>query len=253
MDARTLKTLCRGLAMAAAVALTARGQGTPSTSYRGRILGVFNQAGDPIEGAEVIDVLTQTRALTTKTGTVSLAFLADSGSLIRVQKIGFRPVTMLVSISPMDTVPVTVVLDAVTTVLPAVVTKDSAPHHISPGLQAFEERRRLGFGRFVTEVELRKHDSGPLTNVVRNMGVNVGCSIYPLQCFAGSSRSAGTSCKFDVYVDGVAVNPSDRDLEKMPANQFGGIEAYLGPATIPPLYNKTGSACGVLLLWSRER
>jgi hypothetical protein len=56
-----------------------------------------------------------------------------------------------------------------------------------------------------------------------------------------------------VYLDGILVNKDDRDLEKMRTDQFGGIEAYMGAATIPTLYNKTGSACGVLLFWTRER
>jgi hypothetical protein len=44
-----------------------------------------------------------------------------------------------------------------------------------------------------------------------------------------------------------------RDLEKMQVPQFGGIEIYSSPATIPPLYNMTGSACGVILMWTRDR
>src|SRR4051812_32085991 len=77
--------------------------------YRARILGVFNgQTGDPIEGAEVIDAMTKTSALTTKTGTVSLAFLPDGGSMVRVQKIGFQPSVLVVPISPSDTIPLTI-------------------------------------------------------------------------------------------------------------------------------------------------
>jgi hypothetical protein len=34
--------------------------------------------------------------------------------------------------------------------------------------------------------------------------------------------------------------------------EFAGIEAYSG-TTVPAAYNMTGSACGVLLFWTRER
>jgi len=67
------------------------------------------------------------------------------------------------------------------------------------------------------------------------------------------ARPAGTNCVFDVYLDGIMANRDDRDLERMRIGQFSGVEAYLGPATIRPLYNKTGPACGVLRLWTRER
>jgi hypothetical protein len=174
--------------------------------------------------------------------------------MVRIQKIGYKPEMAMVAISPKDTVPITVLLSpTATTTLPAVVTNDSSPRHISPGLRAFEERRKAGFGLFVTEAALRKNDNRTMTNVVRTMGVPVGCSTYPIRCFAGSSRSAGANCVLEVYLDGIMVNRDDRDLERMRTDQFGGVEAYMGPASIPPLYNKSGSACGVLLFWTRER
>ena len=55
----------------------------------------------------------------------------------------------------------------------------------------------------------------------------------------------------DVYLDGVL--STNNDLEKQNVNQFAAVEYYAGGATIPVQYNRTGSSCGVLLLWSRER
>src|SRR5438105_1614836 len=73
---------------------------TPA-SYRSRLLGVYNiDSGLPIEDAQVTDVLSGTSARTTKTGTVSLVYLPDGGSLVRVQKLGFEPTTIMVAISP---------------------------------------------------------------------------------------------------------------------------------------------------------
>ena len=237
-----------------AAPMRAQSATVPLPTYRARVLGVFNaQTGDPIEGASVTDILSGTSALTTVTGTVSLAFLPDSGSMIRIQKIGYKPAMAMVAISPRDTVPITVLLNPTTTTLPAVVTSDSSPHYISPGLRAFEERRKAGFGLFLTEAELRKNDNRAVSNVIRTMGVNVACGGRPIRCFAASSRTGGVGCMLDVYLDGIVVNKDDRDLERMRTDQFGGIEAYMGGATIPPLYNKTGSACGVLLFWTRER
>ena len=238
------------------------GQSTPSLlpGYRARVLGVFNaQTGEPIEGAQVTDMLSQMSALTTKTGTVSLIFLPDSGSMVRIQKIGYQPTTLVVRISPADTVPVTVVLNATTTILPAVVTKDSAPKYVPPGLRAMEERRKLGFGHFITEAELRKNDSQKMTNVIRTLpNVNIVCSKFGVrECWAVAGRLSskymvqGGSCDIEVYMNGALSN--DHDLEKLQVAEFEGVEFYPGGATIPVQYNKTGSNCGVLLLWTRER
>src|SRR5215475_1309764 len=137
-------------------------------AYRYRFLGVYDAAtGDPIEGAEVIDALTGTKALTTKTGTVSLMFLPDGGSLVRIRKVGFEMQTLTVAISPEDTIPVTVVLThATATTLDPVVVKDTANKYIGGGLRSFEEHRRSGFGQFVTEDVFRKEDGKTLANIL---------------------------------------------------------------------------------------
>jgi len=246
--------------MLLAASITDAQSPTPLPAYRLRILGVFDsQSGQPIEGAEVIDAFAHVTAVTTRTGTVSLVFLPEGGSMLRIQKIGFKPVTQIVEISRADTVPITVLMEATAQTLPAVVTKDSAPAFLPPGLRAFEERRKTGMGRFITEAELRKNDSRSLTNVVRQSGAAVSCTRRsPIQCFVVSARSGGSGCALDVYLDGVALPPGsssfdDRDLEKIRTDQIGGVEIYASTATVPIEYNRTSKGCGVMLLWSRFR
>jgi hypothetical protein len=233
----------------------------PLPRYRGRLLGVFNaQTGDPIEGAEVLDVLSKTKALTTATGTVTLSFLPDGGSMVRVQKIGFAPYTNVVAISEADTLPFTVMLTPAAQTLPTVVTKETARTYTSPALRDFEERRIRGNGRFISEELLRKSDSRRMTDLIRQIGVPVQCAkTFPYPCFAVSSRQGsrnalrGGACSYDVYMDGLRISDERRDLERIRVNEIGGVEAYAGPASIPVQYNPTGSACGVVLFWSRER
>jgi hypothetical protein len=253
------------------IPLVGRAQ-TALPAYRTRILGVYTSDGDPIEGAEVSDELTKTTALTTKTGTITLSFLPDGATLVRIRKVGFTAATMLVNIDPADTLPVTVMLKANVRELPTVVTNDSAPHYLSPGLRAFEERRAKGGGYFITEKEIRKWDAGPMTNVIRLIpGINIKCErgngMGSAPCHASTNRASGSraimdhDCPVDIYLDGslyyTNIDPgsiqSDRDLQKLPAMQFAAVEFYSGAARTPVEYNKTGSSCGVLLLWTRER
>jgi hypothetical protein len=230
------------------LAAQATGTQPPVPTYRYRLLGVYDaQSGEAIEGAEVIDMLTKTSALTTKTGTITLVFLPDGGSVIRIRKVGYQPLTMPISISPDDTVPVTVTLSSAATTLPTVVTTDSAPHYVSSRLRGFEERRKQGAGYFITEAELRKNDNGTMTNMVRRIpGVNVVCR--GRTCRATSTRGG---CPSVVYIDGI--QSTDKDLDKINVNDYAGVEFYAGGATAPPQYNMTGSSCGVLLFWTRER
>ena len=72
--------------------------------YRFRVLGLFDdQSGLPVEGADVIDVLSGNSVRTTSTGTASLLFLPDGGALVRIRKIGYKLQTLMVSIAPEDT------------------------------------------------------------------------------------------------------------------------------------------------------
>lgn len=83
----------------------------PLAPYRVRLLGVFDAlTGDALVGADVVDVTTGTFASTTATGTVSLAFLPEGVSTIKIRKPGYAEVLMDVSISPRDTVPLTIVV-----------------------------------------------------------------------------------------------------------------------------------------------
>jgi TonB-dependent Receptor Plug Domain. len=242
---------------------------SPSTlGYRHRILGVFDaESGEPIEGVQVLDALNGVSALTTSTGTVSLRFLPEGGSMVQIRKVGYRPTTLVIEIGPADTIPLTVVIARVAAAtarsvqtLPTVVTKDSSPRSISPGLNAFEERRRSGFGHFITEAELRKQDNRTMTNVIRDLpGVTMVCpktGPRKFECYAISGRGnknaiLGGGCEMNLYIDNVAV--SDNDLVKLNVSEFAAIEFYSGGATIPAQYNRTGASCGVILLWTRER
>jgi hypothetical protein len=236
--------------------------------HRLRVLGVFDaESGAPVEGAEVADALNRVSALTTSTGTVSLIFLPEGGNMVQVKKVGYQPTMLAVEIGPPDTLPITVVLNRVAPAavggvqtLATVVTKDSAPHYISPGLKDFEDRRRLGGGHFISEAEMRKQDNRKMTNVIRDLaGVQMFCprsGPRKFECFAVSGRGhknavQGGACEINLYIDGVAV--SDNDLEKLSVNEFAALEFYSGGATIPVQYNRTESSCGVILLWTRER
>lgn len=80
-------------------------------AYRLRILGVFDgETGEPIEGAFVTDMTTGTRARTTATGTVSLVFLPEGGTPLRITKTGYDELTIGVEITPEKTGPITLVM-----------------------------------------------------------------------------------------------------------------------------------------------
>lgn len=241
-------------------------------AYRYRFLGVYDAAtGNPVEDAEVRDVLSGTTAMTTKTGTVSLMFLPEGGGLVRVRKLGFEPQTFMVSISPTDTAPVTVVLVRTTAAqsLPTVIVRDSAVKYLSPALRGFEERRMMGFGHFISEAEMRKNDNHTMADVLISHipGLMIGPAPLGAEFIVATRKmckgGALAGCKFPncyptVLVDGVKANMGmsatlPPDWSKVLPTDYAAVEFYAGPAEAPVEFSGSANECGLLLLWTRER
>jgi hypothetical protein len=244
----------------------------PTTAeHHVRILGVYDQdSGDAVEGVRVSDLLSGTYATTTQTGTVALSFLPDGGGLVRIQKVGFLPQTLFVSMTPADTAPLTLILARLTE-LPAVLTTDAAPHYLSPSLRGFEERRHAGQGGyFVGEEVLRKAENSSVGNIVRRFpgmkvlpGADATWLLPTVRCNDGSHPGPP-----QVYLDGVAWSPPIRpgvphlgrkDVDGLAFNlddfeivNLAGVEFYPDNTTLPIGLSHNAQRCGALFLWTRE-
>jgi hypothetical protein len=250
--------------------------------YRYRVLGVFDaSSGQPIEGVEVTDVLSGLTARTTRTGTVSLYFLPDSGSLLRLKKVGYEQLSFPVAISPADTLPVTIALRPATQ-LGTVTVTDSAPKYISPQLREFEDRlRNHAGGYFIDASTLRKYDDlgqmpsvlaarmpgtiqvahGPHVHVESSSAKLMGTTLPCADWGPGSGCLSGTprGCWIALYVDGVpvythAAHQDAPDLAGMQISNYAGVEFYPHNSSLPQQFSSVSPLdCGTLVLWTRER
>jgi hypothetical protein len=122
----------------------------------------------------------------------------------------------------------------------------------------FYNRVRHGHGAVVMRDEIERMRPRNTMDVMRRLrGFQVNYNPAG-QVFLTSSRGRGSfggGCQPQVYLDGVLmwmepgrVDPSDI----VHPEQIEAIEAYAGAATIPPELNATGSACGVVAIWTRS-
>jgi hypothetical protein len=167
------------LASAAAIA-PAAAQSRPA----GRILGVFDeQSFQPIFGAQVLDLATGTKAMTTETGTISLAYLSAGTTVLQVRRVGYESRMVPVTVSAVDTSSITVVLTPLVPTLPTVVTteRSTADPKWKLGVVGFLDRQRtLGASgaAFVTAEQIASWHLTQLSDLKTHTGRGVCGDVY---------------------------------------------------------------------------
>ena len=222
---------------------------------RGRLLGVYDATtGDPVAGADVIDVLTGDHALTTATGTVSLWFLRANGSMVRVQKIGYKPWQSIVD--PRDTMPVTVVLEHAIAELPTVLSTAKPDISKDAGTRdGFEHRCQAANVSCVRDDVIASHPSttlGDLLSKLPGFIPGTGLSMH---------STTGGRCMPNYFVDGHEWNskamggpPIETGTvpRKAPFSSSDIEEVEVYPAdAVRPLRFTGNSSCGTIAIWTK--
>lgn len=152
-------------------------------------------------------------------------------------------------------------------------------------LSEFVRRRENGLGKFITRAEFEDWSPRQLSDVlmqmpgmrlVRNPCFMMDATVPNTACYnrmiqgadtrrfifrprggpitfgQGRGRGTGQECGVLIYVDGRYVGDNlSLDLDVVPVDQVEAVEAYTGASEIPTELNRTGSACGVIVIWTR--
>jgi hypothetical protein len=227
-----------------------------------------SKAGPGVRNAEVSIVPGPNPVRTDSAGQFRLIIPGAGPSLLNVRAVGFTKLESTVEIDGPDSSRIDIVLHPATTVLAPVEVKGDRVEYISPALRGFEDRRRAGIGRFVSEATLRQNDNRQFAEVLASRVPGARVISFGSRTFLGSTRTAkngktlvggsGRYCYASIYVDGVlrydmsiAPGMGPPDLSEFAVDHLGGVEYYPGEATPPAGYRHSG--CGLLLLWTRER
>lgn len=152
---------------------------------------------------------------------------------------------------------------------PEPVELDSVVAAAAPGARptlldfaGFNDRKKLGIGRFITRADIAQRNPRELNDVFRVVpGVHLvptGTGRLDIVLRGGRVRRGVSRqyCYPAVFIDGVRTPAGGRqptDLnEIVPPEDVEGIEIYLGPSEAPPIFGGTGSACGVVVVWTRD-
>jgi hypothetical protein len=199
-------------------------------------------------------------------GRFRITRLAAGRYLVVVHHLGYVPISTYLQVADGDTLRVSFMLRQIATALDTVVI---AAKSLGARMAEFEERRKLGFGHFLTQADIEQRNSvflGDVLAAVPSIKIQEGeFSQAPY-----SARGAAL-CPFQVFVDGVYFTPTEPPpppnqgpgfgrtpspganlLELPPVSNIAGIEIYSGAATIPLQYQRLDGGCGVILVWTKS-
>lgn len=248
---RSLATLTAVLAaFPAAAAAQADGGSTLRVVIRA------HQGGAPVAGARVELLGAHRAANTDAAGVASLAGVPAGPTIVSVHKFGYGDERFPLNVPAGDTVTVEVDLQAEAVRLAEI--RATAVRSRVLVESGFLQRQRQGIGTFATRAEWRGRGRLQFTDVVRRMrGIRVartqeGNAV--LMSSRGSISMSSLCSGVMLFVDGVEVMSDGRydDVNSLvPLAELEAIETYAGPSEIPPQYNRTNSACAVVVAWRR--
>lgn len=254
------KVIARMIALSLAGAAGIASAQAPAAAPRvrpGRLVGVYDsQSGAPLDDVTVTNALNGLSARTTATGTLSLFFVDTSGGLLRLTKIGYQPLMLVVANSDVDTIPETILMEPAATRLAPVVTNARAvrgPADTVRGLEVngFYDRRQTSgapSSAFQTSDKLERLTL--LSDVIRLSGREVCMS----NLYINGARVSGSGVA--TFGRGRRPNNLRRDPIDglLTAQEVLGIEMYR-PSEVPAQYNVTRPPgqpdCGATLVWTK--
>jgi hypothetical protein len=237
------RTVLHAFVTALAVAVGSQTAGAQSTS-RGVIDGVVTDTSlVPLGDATISFLGSNVRVITGANGRFRVNDLSPGAWVLIVRRIGFEASSVPVQLSSGDTVRPALVLRRAATKLDTVAIK---AQRLTPAMQEFEARRKIGIGHFITQADMER------PNVIKVSDALYGV-VGVFVTSGGLAINTRSGCAYQIYLDGVMM-PGKGILDGIAVpREVAGIEVYTGPAQIPVQYKSTsgGGFCGVILMWTR--
>jgi hypothetical protein len=202
-----------------------------------------SSTNDGIAGVEVLLEGLGRRALTDSRGRYSIGELPAGSHVLLIRMVGYRFVTTRLNIVADKAARRDITLAREAVRLDSIAVTARVPGPRGSGLEALDERRRRGFGRFLDSDELRRSEHLTLITLLRRLGVEV----------RGRQVVGRNRCPMTLYLDGVRIkDPPQNLLNSFTVFGLAGVEVYASVAQIPQQFDGLDQTCGVLVLWSRR-
>ena len=172
----------------------------------------------------------------------------------------YRPVSAIIQVDVRDTLRLSFTMESAVQTLETVTVVEERR---SLRMLEFDQRRRQGFGFFITNEQIEQRNLPVAADYLRFApGVALAPSPQPSgnpELVAISKREGGSiygdgagACAMQVVIDGVPM-PARFPLELLPTpKEIAGFEIYNGAATVPPQFSGVDRRCGMILVWTKD-
>jgi hypothetical protein len=129
----------------------------------------------------------------------------------------------------------------------------------------FWNRRAGGLGAFITRADIDRRKPYRPSDLLRTVSgvrvtgdnaldrpeIQMGRTAV-LPATRGGAAQLGGRCIVNYYVDGNWVSPGTFHIDDISPSSIEAIEVYRGPAEIPARFRQRETACGLIVIWTRE-
>jgi hypothetical protein len=223
---------------------------------------VTNLNGVPLPHTEVLIVNTPLRTFTNDSGVFE--FLAAPPGRVRLvaRRVGFQPEEQRATLEAGRLRQVDFELKGIPEQLDSVMVREAGGR----GRMAdFWARRMVGVGAFLTHEDIARRKpqrSSDLLRTVTGVRVSMGetgldrpvISMGRNQITDRNVRGQVSlgACNVSYYVDGSFVPPGTFHMDDISPLLLEAVEVYRGPAETPARLRQRDTACGVIVLWTRN-
>lgn len=224
-----------------------------SAALGARLDGVVkNIDGEPITDARVYVRGSRATGRTTASGAFSINGLPGGTQVVEVTAVGYQAGHETVDLKPGGGRRTEIVLGKTIQRLPSVEVVGKMGNDES----SFLDRARRGFGYFITEEDIKRRNPVIFEDLMRTVPgmqvVPVGQG-YRIISSRGQVDALG-DCQPAYFVDGApfAVDASNGDPFPVSPTEIMAIEVYAGTAGVPIEFQRAGSGCGVIAIWTKR-
>ncbi|MGQ0642902.1 MAG: carboxypeptidase-like regulatory domain-containing protein [Gemmatimonadaceae bacterium] len=251
-----------------------------SARINGRVVNKASRA--TVAGAEVDLAPGARRLVSDSSGHFRFDEVPVGNVTLVVKRIGFVPESLFVTLGDKEDLDVSVELTPSAQQLDTVNVAARATPIPTGKLAGFYERKNVGHGRFIEAKDLEQQLHRRLADILTSRiagtrqvrSTRGGTAAFfattrstPNALVGGPGAFSGGArlpppCYASVYVDGTVVFTSGQermsgraedvlfDINSIDPAHISAIEFYTSAQT-PAQYNRTGSSCGVLLIWTK--